>query len=136
MLGALSIYDPNERNVDYRVAGSWSLLHDATGLNLTASSGFEDTAYGGTPYNVYGKLGWNASFLDVGPTGFGVDYTWTENVSGNGDQGQGVGLAAVQVLSAYGIELYSQFRWYSVDRDRGPRFDDIFVGTTGTRVRF
>jgi hypothetical protein len=135
-LGALSISDPNERNHDYRVAGSGSLLHDATGLNFTASSGFDAGTPGGTPYNVYGKLGWNASLLDAGPTGFGVDYTWTENVSSNGDEGQGIGLAAVQVLTGYGIELYTQFRWYSLDRRQGPRFDDIFVGTTGTRVRF
>jgi len=136
MLGAVSIYDPNQHGVNFTTAGSWSVLHNATGLNLTFSGGAQEGVKGGTPYNLYGKLGWNAKLLDIGPTGFGVDYTWTENVSGSGDQGQGVGVAAVQVLRKYGIELYTQFRWYSVDRAERPRFDDILVGTLGTRVRF
>jgi predicted porin len=136
MLGAVSIADPNQHGVNFRTAGSWSVLHDATGLNLTFSGGADDTSSGGTPYNLYGKLGWNTKLTKLGPTGFGVDYTWTENVSGSGDKGQGVGIAAVQVLQRYGIELYTQFRWYSVDRADRPRFDDIFVGTMGTRVRF
>ena len=135
-LGALSISDPNQDDVDLRVAGSWSMLHDATGLSLTVSSGFDGGTGGDTPYNVYGKLGWDTKLLGMGPTGFGVDYTWTENVSGDGDQGQGVGLAAVQVLERYGIELYTQVRWYKVDRGERPNFDDIVVGTVGTRVRF
>src|SRR5262249_35677793 len=90
---------------------------------------------GGTPYNLYGKFGWNAKLLEAGPTGFGVDYTWTENVSGSGDKGQGVGVAAVQVLRRYGIELYTQFRWYSVDRAERPHFADIFLGPRGGGVR-
>lgn len=135
-LGGVAISDPSQHGVDFRVAGSWSVLHNPTGLSLTFSGGFDEGPSGGTPYNLYGKLGWNAKLLSVGPTGFGVDYTWTENVSAPGDQGQGVGVAAVQVLQRYGIELYTQFRWYSVDRAEHPKFDDIFVGTMGTRVRF
>ena len=46
------------------------------------------------------SAGTRSLFDDVGDTGFGVDYTWTENVSAGGDQGQSVGLAAVQVLDA------------------------------------
>jgi hypothetical protein len=47
-----------------------------------------------------------------------------------------VGLSAVQVLDRYGIELYTQARWLELDRGQGPDFDDIWVLTTGTRVRF
>jgi len=136
MLGGLSIFSQNQHGVNFTTAGSWSVLHNATGLNLTFSGGADDTSSGRTPYNLYGKLGWNTKLTSLGPTGFGVDYTWTENVSGSDDKGQGVGIAAVQVLQRYGIELYTQFRWYSVDRGEGPKFDDIFVGTMGTRVRF
>jgi hypothetical protein len=135
-LGAVSIRQPNQEDVDYTVAGSWSLLHDASGLSLTLSGGFDGGARGDTPYSLYGKLGWNAKLVPVGPTGFGVDYAWTENVSADGDRGQSVGLAAVQVLQRYGIELYGQLRWYTVDRAASPAFDDIYLGTLGTRVRF
>jgi predicted porin len=136
MLGGVSIRDPNKDGVDFTVVGSWSVLHDPTGLNLTVSSGYESVDDGDTPYNVYGKLGWNAELIAIGPTGFGLDYTWTENVSADGDRGQSVGFAAVQVLERYGIELYSQVRWLSLDRHLGPSFHDLVVGTLGTRVRF
>ena len=57
-------------------------------------------------------------------------------MSAGGDEGQSVGLAAVQILDRYGVQLYSQFRWYGVDRGAGPSFDDIFLGTVGSLVRF
>ena len=135
-LGAISISEPNEDDVDYRVAASYSMLHAPTGLSLTVSSGFDGGTGGGTPYNVYGKLGWDTQLFRVGPTGFGLDYTWTENYDFEGDQGQSVGLAAIQVLSRYGIELYSQVRWFTLDRDVRPNFDDVYLGTFGTRIRF
>jgi arginine deiminase len=40
------------------------------------------------------------------------------------------------VAAPEGNELYTQFRWFTVDRDEGPSFDDIFLGTLGTRIRF
>ena len=134
-LGAVSISNPNEGGVDFRVAGSWSMLHDASGLSATVSSGYDNTS-GSTPYNVYGKLGWDTHLFDMGDTGFGVDYTWSANVAEANDEGQSVGLAGVQVIDEYGVQLYSQFRWYTVDRGEGPGFDDIYLGTIGSLVRF
>lgn len=135
-IGAVGFYDPSDPGVDNRLAGSWSMLHDETGLSLTVSGGLDTGVAGDTPFNWYSKLGWDVALLPVGATGFGVDYTFSENVSANGDQGQSVGLAMVQVLDRYGIELYSQFRWFTLDRATGPAFDDIYGGTVGTRVRF
>jgi hypothetical protein len=135
-LGAVSLHQPNESDMDLRVAGSWSMLHSESGVSLTLSGGADTGADGQTPYNVYGKVGWDAELVRFGATGFGIDYTWSENVSASGDEGQSVGLAAVQVLESYGIELYSQFRWYTVDNDLGASFEDIFLGTLGSRVRF
>jgi hypothetical protein len=135
-LGAVGVSRPNDGDEDYRLAGSGSLLHDRSGLSLTLSSGFDGGTGGDTPYSVYGKLGWDTRLVSLGPTGFGLDSAWNENLDEDGDQGWSLGVAAVQVLENYGIELYSQFRWYSVDRDQAPSFDDIFLGTLGTRVRF
>ncbi len=136
MLGTVSITDPNAPGVGLRFAGSWSTLHDASGVSLTVASGFDDADIVATPYNVYAKLGWDTRLLKVGDTGFGVDYTWTENVSAAGDQGQSVGIAAVQSVDRFGLQTYAQFRWYGVDRGVGPSFNDIFVGTLGALVRF
>jgi hypothetical protein len=134
-LGGVSIYNPNDHGVDFRVAGSWSMLHDASGISATVASGYDNTG-GSTPYSVYGKLGWDTHLFDMGDTGFGVDYSWDANVDQADDEGQSVGLAAVQLIDGYGVQLYSQFRWYTLDRGEGPSFDDIYLGTIGSLVRF
>jgi hypothetical protein len=135
-LGAVSISEPSDEDADYRFAASWSVLHDASGVSLTFSSGFDGGTDRDTPYSLYGKLGWDTKLVGFGPTGFGVDYGWTEHFDEEGDEGQSVGLAAVQVIENWGIELYGQLRWYTLDRDVSPSFDDIWLGTLGTRIRF
>lgn len=135
-LGALSIRDPNEENVDFRLAGSFSALHNPTGLSLTLSGGRDETNNGDNPFNIYGKVGWDAALLDIGPTGFGVDATYSENISGEGDVGISFGLAAIQLIEDYGIEFYAQFRYFDLDRDQGAGVEKIVVGTVGSRVKF
>lgn len=135
-LGAIAYADPNVPGVDSRWSGSWSMLHNDTGLSFTVSGGRDSGTDGDNPYNLYGKIGWDTQLTRFGPTGFGLDYTYTEHVTGDGDQGDSIGVAAVQVFSSTGIELYSQLRLLSLDRAIGPDFDDIWVFTGGTRVRF
>lgn len=135
-LGALSIRDPNEENVDFRLAGSFSALHNDTGLSLTLSGGMDDSNEGANPYNLYGKLGWDTAFFPIGPTGFGVDATYSENVSGEGDEGISFGFAAIQLIGDYGIEFYAQVRYFDLERDQGTGVEEIVVGTIGSRVKF
>lgn len=135
-LGALSIRDPNVDDVNFRLAGSFSALHNESGVSLTVSGGMDDTSSGSDPYNLYGKLGWDTSFFKIGPTGFGIDATYSENLTGQGDQGTSFGLAAIQLIENYGIELYAQARYFDLDRKTGSRLDNIVVGTIGTRVKF
>jgi hypothetical protein len=134
-LAAVGISDPSEDGVDYRLMGSGSILHNPTGLSLTLSSGM-DQADEGDPYNLYGKLGWYGTLNRLGNTGFGLDFTRGHDVSADGDTGYSVGGAVVQTIEGYGTELYSQVRWFTLDRDDAPNVDDIVVGTLGTRVKF
>jgi cytoskeletal protein RodZ len=134
-LAAIGISDPSEDGVDYRLMGSGALLHNPTGLNLTVSGGM-DQADDGDPYNLYVKGGWYATLNRLGNTGFGIDFTRGHDVSADGDTGYSVGGAVVQTIEGYGAELYSQLRWYTLDRDDAPSVDDIVVGTLGTRVKF
>jgi hypothetical protein len=134
-LAAIGISDPSENGVDYRLMGSGAVLHNPTGLNLTLSSGM-DQADEGDPYNLYGKLGWYGTLNTLGNTGFGIDFTQGNDVSADGDTGYSVGGAVVQTIEGYGAELYSQLRWYTLERDDEPSVDDIMVGTVGTRVKF
>ncbi|MFZ2100010.1 MAG: hypothetical protein WAU86_05550 [Oricola sp.] len=135
-LGAFSIRDPNAENVDFRLAGSFSTLHNDSGLSLTVSGGMDEANNGDNPYNLYGKLGWDTSIFDIGATGFGVDATYSENVSAEGDEGMSFGLAAIQLVEEYGIEFYAQLRWFDLDRSQGDGVKDIVDGTVGSRVKF
>jgi predicted porin len=134
-LGAIGISDPSEQDVDFRLAGSTSILHDATGLNLTLSGGM-DQADDRDPYNLYAKGGWYGTLNTLGNTGFGIDFTRSHEIAAAGDTGYSVGGAVVQTIEGYGTELYSQVRWYTLDRDDAPSVDDIVVGTVGSRVKF
>jgi len=136
MLGAVAVADPSSNNVDYRLMGSGSVLHEPTGLSFTVSAGKDDLKSGSDPYNLYFKLGYDTRLFSVGATGFGLDYTRNKHVSGQGDEGESVGLAVLQTIDSYGIDLYGQFRRYSLDRAVGPSFEDISVFTAGARWAF
>lgn len=136
-LGAIAFQDPSEQDVDWRMSGSFSVLHNPTGLSVTVSGGGEANDEKDDPFNAYGKLAWDTSFFDFGRTGFGADFTYTENQSGEGDEGVSVGFAAIQLIEDYGAEIYAQGRWFNLDRGgNAESVDDIIVGTVGTRVKF
>ena len=136
LLAAASVYNPDDDNVDYAYAASGSVLHGPTGLSLTLSTGGQKLDTGDDPSNLYAKVGWDTAFWPLGPTGFGVDYTQGENISGDGAEGTSYGIAAVQRIERYGIDLYSQFRWYELDDAAEPGLKNITVGSFGTKFTF
>ena len=69
---------------------------------------------------VYAKLVWNTKFWPLGPTGFGIDYPKGENIGSDGADGKSYGIAAVQKIERYNIDLYSQLRWYELDAGTDP----------------
>ena len=91
---------------------------------------------GDDPTNLYAKLGYDTEFWPIGPTGFGIDYTDGEDIAGEGFDGHSFGLAAVQKIDRYNIDLYAQLRWYDLDSDSEPDLKDIAVGTFGTKFTF
>jgi hypothetical protein len=133
---AAAVSNPNQDNTNLRYDGSFSILHEKTGLNLTLSAGMLDRDNQDDPTNLYAKLGWIANFFDFGYTAFGVDYTRSLNLPADNDEGYSVGIAVVQSLDKYGTELYFQYRLFSLDRDSGPSVEDINVGTVGARIKF
>lgn len=134
--GAAAVSNPNQNETDLKYNGSFSILHDMTGLNFTVSAGMLDRDNQDDAANLYAKLGWIAKFFDLGPTAFGVDYTRSYNLPAENDEGYSVGAAIVQSFDQFGTELYFQYRLYSLDRDSGPSVEDINVGTVGARIKF
>ena len=134
--GAAAISEPNKDDIDYRLDGSFSIIHEMTGFNLTLSGGMDESDDGDNPSNLYLKGGWLGELVEIGDTGFGLDFTRSDNLPNDGDYGYSVGLSAVQLLADYGTEFYAQLRWYELDRDDSPSVDDVLVGTIGSRVKF
>ena len=133
---AAAFADPNEDDTDFQYDGSFSLLHEDTGLNLTLSAGLLERDNQDDAGNLYGKAGWLTRFFSFGETAFGVDYTRSLNLPTDSDDGYSVAAAAVQQFEEYGTEIYLLYRLHSLDRDAAPSVQDISVGSIGARVKF
>ena len=135
-IGAAALAYPNEDDTDFQYDGSFSLLHEDTGLNLTLSAGLLERDNQSDAGNLYGKLGWLTRFFSFGETAFEVDYTRTRNQPTENDDGYSVGASAVQIFEEYGTEIYFLYRRYSLDRDVGPSVQNINLISIGARVKF
>jgi hypothetical protein len=135
-VGAAQFVYPNEDDSDFQYGGSFSLLHENTGLNLTLSAGLLERDNQGDAQNYYAKAGWRTKFFSFGETAFGVDYTRSLNLPTGRDEGYSVAAAAVQQFEKFGTELYFLYRLHALDRDVAPSVEDINVVSVGTRVRF
>ncbi|MDK9717007.1 MAG: porin [Trichlorobacter sp.] len=135
--GAFAVSNPKLANGGLLYDGSFSLLHTATGLNLTLSGALQQYTSRKDATNLYAKLGWLATFTNLGNTAFGVDYTRSEHLAQAGDKGYSVGAAVVQAFEKFATELYCQYRIFSLDRAAGSTpVSDINIGTFGARVKF
>jgi predicted porin/uncharacterized membrane-anchored protein YhcB (DUF1043 family) len=130
------ITDTNQDDADYQYAGSFSILHEGTGLNFTLSSGKLERDNQSDPYNFYGKIGWLRKFFSVGLTAFGIDYTRSMNLPTDNDDSYSIGAVGVQEFEELGTEVYLLYRLHSLDRDVGPDVHDINLLSIGTRVKF
>jgi len=130
------ITDVNENDEGLQYGGSFSILHDDTGLNFTLSSGKRERDNQNDPYNFYGKVGWLTNPFSLGWTALAVDYTRTMNLPTNTDDSYSIGLAAVQAFEKYGTEVYGLYRLHSLNREVEPSVHDINVLSIGTRVKF
>lgn len=135
-IGAAAVADPKQDDADLQYDGSFSLLHQDTGLNLTLSAGLLEHDKQSSGKNYYGKIGWLTRFFSFGDTAFSVDYGETKNQPRENDDGYTAGFAAVQSFEKFGSELYFLYRKYSLDRDVEPNIYDIDVVSIGTRVKF
>ena len=122
--------------IRFQYDGSFSLLHENTGLNLTLSAGLAERDNQGDAQNYYAKAGWRTNFFSFGETDFGVDYTRSVNLPTEDDDSYSIGVAVVQSFEKYGTELYGLYRLHSLDRDVEPSVQDINVVSIGTRVTF
>ncbi|MEY8142019.1 porin [Falsihalocynthiibacter sp. CO-5D18] len=90
------------------LAGSASVLHKSSGLNLTVASG---TTKDIGDYN-YVKAGVLRDFFDAGTTAFSLDYYLGADIPADGSSSKSVGLAVVQNFDRQNLQLYATYRRY------------------------
>jgi hypothetical protein len=134
--GAAAAGYPNEDGTKMQYNGSFSALHENTGLNLTFSTGLLERKDQKNQQNTYGKLGWKTPFFPVGDTAFSVDYTKSRSLPTETDTSDSFGFAAVQGFDRFGAELFALYRRHALDRKQDPNVHDIDVVSVGARVKF
>lgn len=113
-----------------RYAGSFSMLHTPTGLNLSLSAGADPDAgsYG------YAKAGWKGDLIAQGPTAFSIDYYDGSDIANDDSSSEAVGLSAVQTFTDMDLEVYLGYRAYSYDDTAAYQDADSFL--FGARYKF
>ena len=131
---------------DYQIAGSASVLFPF-GLSGTFSAGtrhMQVTSNGrDDPFTYYGKIGYLTPdpWFSFGKTAFGVEWGEDFDLTANGDHGKMFGVAIVQNIDKWGMELFAAYRHFIVDEGANAAFAAQDVGDanlffTGTRVKF
>ena len=69
------------------------------------------------------KLGYQHQFFDMGSTAFSVDYYFGNDIAAAGSDSASVGLAAVQNIDDYNLQLWALWRNHHYEDDNGD-YDD------------
>lgn len=130
-LAAATGYAWEEDNVtNERYAGSVSMLHSPTGLNLNLVAGGDPN--GGT-YG-YAKVGWKGDLIATGPSAFSIDYYDGNDIAEDDSSSRAFGLSVVQTITEMDMEVYFGYRGYSYDDAASYQDADSFL--LGARYTF
>lgn len=112
-----------------------SVLHKATGLNVTAAVSREELNSGRDADGYTVKIGWLTDIFAIGQTAFSLDYHENRDLRLAGDRSKSQGLFVVQKWPAFGTDFYGGIRRYDVYR---PDIDleSLNVFVLGAALRF
>jgi hypothetical protein len=119
-----------------RWSGGASVLHEPTGLNLTAASAYakaEDDGRKAHNYTV--KLGWRKRLWALGETKMSVDYQKAWDITRDGSKQFSAGAFVMQDWDAVGMQIYSGYRMYHLDV-KPEDLDNIHVFVVGASFMF
>lgn len=132
MAGALAFSLPD--NGQNRLNGSFSVLHQDTGLNFTVAAA-TDRSPEVTSQFTYAKLGYIQNLIPLGETRFGVDLYFGRNSQEHGDKSRSLGLVVVQELDGYDAELYFTARSFHYETEN-VEYNNGHALFTGFRWKF
>ncbi len=138
---------------DIRLAAAASLIrwHDGVEQAAVSASGLWRSGFSAaatlsaqhrndrTAYLIYGKVGYFAGALPIGPTAFALDVALNRNVRADGDRAFSSGLFAVQTFDRddilRGIDVYAGARFHHLE-SRFRTHHRLIAAMTGVRLRF
>jgi hypothetical protein len=115
-----------------RLAGSATLVHTPTGLNLALSAGQQ---IDGADY-VWVRAGWRSEVIDAGATSLSVDYYHGRDFLSEGARTENYGVYAVQTFDALSIDVYGGVRKFTYSDKLGSTYQDAYGVLTGVRFFF
>ncbi|MEE4187078.1 MAG: porin [Roseobacter sp.] len=116
-----------------RLLGSIAGLHEPTGLSLALSAAEEQDDSDAAFY--YVKLGYQQDWFAAGKTAVSIDYYDGSDFEVDGSDSSSMGIAVVQSIDAYALELYAAYRAHEFDAP-GTDFEDIDSFAIGARWKF
>ena len=114
------------------LVGSFSALHEPTGLSATIAAGLGNTA----GQLVYFKLGYQADLFGAGPTAFSVDTYLGTDIAFPGSVSRAWGFGVVQHLRRPDVQVYLGFRRYRLSDATPATYLPMRAVQFGTRWQF
>jgi hypothetical protein len=130
-LGYQWIDNPNG-NLTRRLAGSFTLVHEPTGLNFALSAGNQ---YNGPSY-YWMRAGWQTDGLSVGTTSLSIDYYNGTDFLSDGSKTENWGIYAVQDIDSLSLNLYAGWRTFTYSDTLGSGYQDATGVLAGVRWSF
>lgn len=115
-----------------RLAGSATVVHTPTGLNLAFSAGQQ---IDGASY-VWGRAGWRNEVFTVGATSLSVDYYNGRDFLSDGAETENYGVYGVQTFDDQSIDVYAGVRKFTYSDEQGITYQDAYGVLAGVRFFF
>jgi hypothetical protein len=115
-----------------RLAGSATVVHTPTGLNLALSAGQQ---IDGASY-VWGRAGWSNEVFSVGATSLSVDYYNGRDFITDGAKTENYGVYGVQTFDKQSIDVYAGLRKFTYSDEQGVAYQDAYGVLAGVRFFF
>ncbi len=130
-VGYLWIDDPDGDTTE-RLSGSFTVVHERTGLNFAVSGGSEVDG----PNYYWLRAGWQTDVWAIGTTSLSVDYYNGSDFLSDGAETENWGLYAVQDVDALSMNLYAGWRQFTYSDQSGSSYQDASGVLIGARWFF
>jgi hypothetical protein len=124
--------DNPDGDLTQRLAGSFTMVHQPTGLNFSFSAANQVNG----PSYYWARTGWQTDGLGVGTTSLSIDYYNGSDFLSDGAKTENYGLYAVQDIDDWSMNLYAGWRRFTYSDTLGNSYQDATGVLVGARWYF